>query len=751
MSKTSNREANPIVFIIPFLIITAISIIFLIIMRSGLKDYHYDIKKAEAQAVARSISIHLTHTGEAIDAINRLMVEKLTISLKAMGISGGKDYSLLDELADAFELDEVYLYNPLGKIVYSYSGAYLGWTAYSGHPVYDFIDGDKSILIEDIRKDSDSDKYYKYGYIKIAEGFMQIGILADKVQSMMDDFAIQNIIEDMVVDDSILQLSAINDEFEIFASLNKETIGQQAGNQQIMDDVNSGEIHGHIKSLNGEDVYEIFVPLEHRAGGATAFVIAYSMKDTKPLIERNEMIAFAALVVIYLSLTYSMLVTYKNNKKLVRLTLYDSVTGLPNTESLKRKMAKYTGSGNNAVLVIKFDNLTLINLTYGYDFGVLLLKELANRAKAIESEKIHLFRFVAEYFVLHIKDYHDKYELLHYTEKLEELLGKPFIINDTVANLTYKIGIMEYKGKDMPLEQMLKDATIAADHVRAKDDHHYSFFDESMEQKIKREDEIEREIRAAISGQEKSGVYVVYQPVVDAVECKIVGFEALARMNSKQLGSVSPMEFIRIAEKKQLIDPLSKLITGMAFTFVSDLLKLGYDDMRVSVNISAGQLLREDFVAAIMNIIGETGISGRNVALEITESAIMENHQLVNSKLKELRSKGIRISIDDFGTGYSSFSRLRELNVDTLKIDRSFIVRIGTVEEGELLTKDIVSIAHRLGLKTIAEGVELPLQRDYLVKSDCDMLQGYMFGKPIPKEDTIALLQTTEEESTAGA
>ena len=174
---------------------------------------------------------------------------------------------------------------------------------------------------------------------------------------------------------------------------------------------------------------------------------------------------------------------------------------------------------------------------------------------------------------------------------------------------------------------------------------------------------------------------------------------------------------------------------------MAGLLKMGFNDIRVAVNISIIHLLQEDFVSTVLDIINETGINGHNLELELTETIMVDNFEIAKEKLKELRKNGIQISLDDFGTGYSSFDRLIELNVDTLKIDKYFIDNITGTDEDSLIIRDMISIGHRLGLKTVAEGVEYQAQKDYLLEHKCDKIQGYLFSKPVPEEETIFLLK----------
>ena len=418
------------------------------------------------------------------------------------------------------------------------------------------------------------------------------------------------------------------------------------------------------------------------------------------------------------------------------------MTELPNTESLKQKFSEDIIRNKNsiAILMVKCDNLNLINLTLGYEYGDLVLKELGARIKTIQNKNIQLFKFTAEKFVLYIDHYEDKDELLSIIEKINGLLKIPFIVNNMRQHVVIKIGVMEYKDTTKSLDKLLKDATIALNYVDISEGNNYSLFNETMELNIQRAEIIERELRAAIIENDTSKIYLVYQPIIDSNTNKIDGFEALARMNSEQFGFVSPMEFIDIAEKKQLIIPLSNLILKKAALFIANVIEIGFSNIRISVNISTIHLLQEDFVSTILNIAEETGIDGKNLELEITETIFMDNFHIVNKKLKELRAQGIHISLDDFGTGYSSFNRLTELNVDTLKIDQYFINKITDTNKDSMITRDIISIAHRLGLKTIAEGVELDIQKEYLLEYDCDKLQGYLFSKPVLEEEAIKIL-----------
>ncbi|NLY47260.1 MAG: GGDEF domain-containing protein [Tissierella sp.] len=743
MNITKDRKANIKIYIIPFIIVSLITAIILMAMSNSIKNHFYDLKKEEGLKIARSISTNLSHTGEAADTISQLLEDKLENSLKTAQIySCNYSDEILIELADTFNIDEVYIYNSQGIIEYSNSGKYVGWKPHENHPVYYFMNSDDEIRIEDIRKDSESELFYKYGYIKNQDGTMvQIGILAEKVNQLFESIRVQNLLDEMVIDDAIIQLGALDSSYIITASTADEFIGYQLKDEEIISDINSGKIHDRINSSSGEDLYEIFVPLDYESNEIVAFGIQYSLSGILPLIKMNILNTIIGLIIVYITLIFSIVSTYKRNKKLVYLAYYDSLTGLPNTESLIQRFNENKGKNNGAIFMVKCANISLINQAFGYEYGNKVLKELGNRIKTIQNKNIILFRFTSDKLVLYLQDFKEKEELLRTLEEIKDILQQPFRVNDSNQYIIVKIGIIEFNGASKKsLDQLLKEATIALNYVDTSTNYSYSFYDQNMESNIQREEIIERELRTAISNEDISKIYLAYQPIIDTKTNKIDGFEALARMNSDQIGPVSPAEFIKIAERKQLIIPFTNFILKVACKFIADLTRMGYNDLRVAVNISTIHVLQENFVNTVLNIMEEAGISGQNLELELTETIMLENFQITNQRLKELRASGIQISLDDFGTGYSSFDRLSELNVDTLKIDQHFINNITELNKASLITKDIISIAHKLGLKTVAEGVEFHAQKDYLEEYSCDKLQGYLFSKAVSKEEAILLL-----------
>jgi EAL domain-containing protein (putative c-di-GMP-specific phosphodiesterase class I) len=212
-------------------------------------------------------------------------------------------------------------------------------------------------------------------------------------------------------------------------------------------------------------------------------------------------------------------------------------------------------------------------------------------------------------------------------------------------------------------------------------------------------------------------------------------------MDIPGLGIIPPLEFISLSEKRMLMYDLGNLILRRSCDFLNLLKNSGFENIGVAVNISGIQLLRDEFNDDIGKIVDETGINIGLLEFEITESLLIDNFDQMNQTLKEIKEQGITISLDDFGTGFSSFARLRDLNIDSIKIDKYFIDKIAVTEEASLISADIISMAHKIGLSVVAEGVENEMQKDYLAKSNCDIIQGYLISRPLDQDEAIRFLE----------
>lgn len=423
---------------------------------------------------------------------------------------------------------------------------------------------------------------------------------------------------------------------------------------------------------------------------------------------------------------------------------HDSWTGLYNRNYLEVVLesdASKRAAGKRAIVGINLGSVQSLTATYGFHYTQEVIKKIADTLTQFCTERHLLFIIYANQFAFYLKGYKDKNELTNFSIEVAKQLEPILLMERTRGG----IGVVEIdEGNEKDVDLLLRRLLITSE--KAIDLYHRDigvcFYNEEIEKQMIREQEITLELAKISTEEEDHGLFLQYQPILDLKSDRINSFEALSRLNIDKLGIVPPLEFIPIAEKTKLIVPIGRKIILQALRFLNELKRNGHRSIGVSINISAIQLLRDGFADSLLEMIEQTQANPKNVGLEITESVFASNHDEINRILGRLSDTGIHIAIDDFGIGYSSLARERDLNVNCLKIDKSFIDRLMFLETDDAITSDIISMAHKLGHCAIAEGVEHEKQREYLEKWGCDKIQGYLISKPLDEKDAIEFLRT---------
>ncbi|WKY43893.1 EAL domain-containing protein [Eubacteriaceae bacterium ES2] len=421
---------------------------------------------------------------------------------------------------------------------------------------------------------------------------------------------------------------------------------------------------------------------------------------------------------------------------------HDSNTGLMNRKALEDYLNKdflRIKAIKRAVISINLSPMQALSLSHGHHYTQELIRKTAELLKQLCSEKHILFCAYNNRFAFYIKDYADKAELYQFSSDIvKKMLG--LLSSEQVGGGIGIIEIDSENGKDT--DRLLKNLLITSEKAIQlhNADFGICFYDVQMEKAIEREKEIKRTLARIAYKDGNTELYLNYQPILSLKTGQFCGFEALARLNSRNLGFISPLEFIPVAEKSKLIIPVGFKIFEIAFDFLKRVERRGLADIKLSVNVSIIQLLDKDFSQKLLKLIRIMAINPQLISLEITESFFEADYDEMNQILGELKQAGLRISIDDFGTGYSTLSREQDLNVNYLKIDKSFIDKLMVYNPDEVITYEIISMAHKLGHSVIAEGIEHERQREILSDFGCDMIQGYLIGKPMSDEDALAFI-----------
>jgi diguanylate cyclase (GGDEF)-like protein len=426
---------------------------------------------------------------------------------------------------------------------------------------------------------------------------------------------------------------------------------------------------------------------------------------------------------------------------LIKQAYYDGLTGLPNRQLFKDRLEREIAHAKRmhtqvALIYIDLDRFKNVNDSMGHSAGDALLLGVSQRLASQLRESDTLARLGGDEFVV-IAPAPEEQPAHVLAERLQAALREPIVVQGATCFAQASIGLAVYPQDGTDVEGLLRSADIAMYRSKAAGPSGITYFEEAMNRDAQRRLLVEQRLRVALRCGDLS---LNYQAKVNLNDGSLAGVEALARWNDSQLGVVSPVEFIAIAEECGLIDELGTWVLQEACSTFQNLRKQGIDLVQLSVNVSMRQLRDERLVNEVRDALKRHAMSAEALEIEVTESTLATNHREVSGLLKSLRRTGVRIAIDDFGTGYSSMSVLAELPTDALKIDRSFVMESASQRSARSVVEAIISMAHVLGKVTVAEGVETIDQVRTLRQLGCDFAQGYFFAMPVPAEDLPAVL-----------
>jgi diguanylate cyclase (GGDEF)-like protein/PAS domain S-box-containing protein len=421
---------------------------------------------------------------------------------------------------------------------------------------------------------------------------------------------------------------------------------------------------------------------------------------------------------------------------------HDLLTGLPNRflfkDHVELALAHARRSDSKvAVIFLDLDRFKLINDTLGHAMGDALLRAVGRRLKACLRAEDTLARNGGDEFVVLLARIGSRFEAEQVAHKIISELNTPFLIETYEFFVSASLGVAFFPDDGEALETLIRHADVAMYNAKNVNRGRYCMYSAEMDEMLSRNLTFEREMHR---GLESNQFTAHYQPQISSETGAIVGLEALVRWEHPQRGLLTPGEFIPIAEEVGLIGRIGELLLRTACADLKRWYEMGLPHVRLSVNLSALQLVKHDFVDDILEVLKDNGLSGECLELEITEHVVLTDVESVIQKLRRLSSHGITVAIDDFGTGYSSLSYLQRLPVHTLKIDRSFLQEVAEGRKGSSIVAGIISMAKGLNLNIVAEGVETEYQRLYLESLGCPEMQGFLFSRPIDEAGARELL-----------
>ncbi len=433
----------------------------------------------------------------------------------------------------------------------------------------------------------------------------------------------------------------------------------------------------------------------------------------------------------------------KQKKQLMHQVEHDVLTGLPNRNLLQDRLAqaiKKTSrdGGVLGVVFVDIDKFKSINDTLGHDAGDVLLKTIASRMQGSIRETDTVARLSGDEFIVLLDGCKDISDIFVAIKKLVSAFQAPLNLANESFKVTMSMGVSVYPHDGESATQLLKNADIAMYKAKLEGRNRYKFFDQAMNQETNEHLEVEKSLYRALANEE---LELYYQPQINLQTEKIVGVEALIRWNHPTKGLMSPGYFIHIAEESELIIEIGNWVTKAAMNQIKHWQEAGLNPGKMAINFAGKQLESPKLISTFITLLKETACKASWVEIEIVERFIMKDTAKSIMLLKRLRELGVDISIDDFGTGHSSLAYLKQLPITKLKIDQSFVQNLEESKKDRAIARTIIELGRGLGLKVLAEGVESEAQKEFIYENGCELMQGFLFSKPLNAEQMENLLK----------
>ena len=428
-------------------------------------------------------------------------------------------------------------------------------------------------------------------------------------------------------------------------------------------------------------------------------------------------------------------------RQMRHMLTHDDLTGLPNRTAFSERLNQSIRSGDETepctVMLLDLDHFQNVNDTLGHEYGDLLLVAVAGRIRATLPAPAFLARFSGDEFMILLARTTSE-QARQVGQTLLDAMGREFDIGSDRLGIGVSIGIVSYPADGESASVLMRYADLALHRAKAAGRNCLRVFSHDLSEEIQRRVLLEARLKQAL---ERKELTLHYQPKLEIRTGSLMGWEALLRWQSAELGMVNPEEFIPVAEHTGLILPIGDWVVREACRQMRVWQDAGLPVGTMAVNMSARQFRQKDLAEEVSAALRDTGLAASDLELEITESSIMDNRAVAATVLTELERLGLRIAVDDFGTGYSSLSYLKSFPIHCLKIDRSFIRDIPGDENDTAIVRTIIALAGSLGLTVVAEGVETDAQLAYLRTHHCDQAQGYLFSRPLPPDECVKLMR----------
>ena len=777
--------------LIPLVTITLLAIMMTFILHFVITDNFKKLYSQDSENFSLSYSRLVYQYKELetqlIDSMNDNLVSTARLVISQRDLLSN-DY--LAKVAETQSIHYIWWFSPEGEVLYDSTSEYIGWKPTPGDPIFNFITSGDDVYIEGIRPSTENDGlYYMVVYVRDLDGyFVETALDAEHVLDLIDKNSYQNIVQSIIDQTDYVEYAFIIDtnkdiiadtrhldtNEEITSQYDSVFIGETISAEVFYPVINKKVFEVATPIIVDEEIIailsvgysrDLYTAIGREIGIGmltvsfimiTAFVMLVIVQLGKPLSLFNKSITsfnpktgdyiiptnkysvfnnvFKSLNELSLKIKNNNIETNMLNEEIQKMALTDYLTKLPNRMCLSQTIEQYIKNKKRfAVLFIDLDDFKNYNDTKGHIFGDKLLIEVAENFKNNINQSHFISRYGGDEFVI-LAEYSTSNYLDDLIEIIFNTINHSFTINNIDYNLNLSIGISIFPDHGKESTELLKKADIAMYEAKNNGKNQYTIYTEMMTETLESEINTISLIKTALK---EDKFKILIQPQVDIYTEEIIGYEALARISGSD---ISPLKFIKVAEKNMLIDKISRVIVKKAIKALQQIINQGIEPKPLYINISASQFDDITFFDYIKEQLKKNNISPNLFGIEITEGMIINNENKANKILEELKSLGFNIAIDDFGTGQANLDYLMKYPIELVKLDRSYSVKYLN-DEGKEIYDTIIKLASLLSFKVLAEGIEENRQIQHLKETECRYVQGFYYYKPMETEDLIKILK----------
>jgi len=743
------------------------------------------------ETLSKSLSNNLAHKDDYIESIDSLLVSVGNNIINHRELITNE---YLHELTETFVLTDIYWYNSEGLLLNDANNELVGWTPSEGDPIYNFMHSGLDVYVEEIRRGTEDDRHYKFIYIRAEDDFfIQVGCLADVIYDLTQQYEYQNAINQFIENNPELLYALIVDlNFIAIADTDTDEVGVDYSGDEDYEKVLLGETLAAdwFSDKIGEDVLEISTPIYYNGDIIGILGIGYSYNSY------NQIAVF--LIYVFVSLDIFILLSYiivqyikiisplrkfsrslgnidldnieyrtvysdygdlsglsklftnlvnkvyeKNNenfnmiKEITGIAFTDQLTDLPNRRAMELTLNNICIEGNQvAIIYMDIDDFKSVNDNKGHHYGDLLIQTIADMLETIKKDNVYVYRYQGDEFSI-VYEYKEIEEVTSLVESIKSIFSQKVIVDDSTVFVEFSIGISLYPLHGLTSDDLLRKANLAMYEAKKTDKMSFRYYDSNIEKNIQRKNEVLSALNDAIKNDR---FLIVYQPQVNIDTNEIISLEALLRIKDS---SISPYEFITIAEQNRLISKIGPIVIKKVIEQQAKWQDEGIKIVPVYVNYSANQLEDQTLNKFIIDILKSNSIQPDMFGIELTESTIIDNRELTVKTLSEMKSLGIKTAIDDFGSGQAGINYLTDFKVDMVKFDKSFSDQFLVSEKIDIYNA-IIELTDKFGFISLAEGIERKEQIDLLKNTSCRLVQGYYYYKPSSEEFIASILKKHE-------